>query len=51
MKIREKPEREKITERKKFHYVNDDYNKVLWIRVKVNPFLLEGFSIYASHVQ
>ena len=29
-KIREKSERKK-TERENFHYVNDDYNCVLWI--------------------
>jgi len=45
MKIREKSEREKITqrerEREKFHNVNGDYNRVLWIRVNVVPFSLE----------
>jgi len=42
VKIHEKPKREKTTEREKFHYVNGDYNRVLWIRGNVIPFSLEG---------
>jgi len=34
----------KITEREreKFHYLNGDYKKVLWIRVNLIPFSVEG---------
>jgi len=39
MKIREKIEKKK-NHREKFHYVNDDYKSVLWIRVN-SPFPLE----------
>ena len=41
MKIREKSEREKTTKRE-IHYVNIDYKRVLWIRVNLVPFSLEG---------
>ena len=41
MKIHENPEREKITQREKFHYVNGDYKEVFWIRVNFIPFSLE----------
>jgi len=50
VKIREKLERKKShREIEKFHYVNGDYNRVLWIRVNVIPFSLKGISyLYKS---
>ena len=41
MKIREKSEKKK-NHRENFHYVNDDYNGVPWIRVNMISFSLEG---------
>ena len=50
MKIHEKPERKKITQKEKFNYVNGNYKRILWIQVNlIQPFLIgRGPYLYKS---